>query len=698
MPDDPKPPNDTSPAHDAAAASSASSDSGPATGTPTDGASTDGAATDGAATDGAPTDGGPSDGPTSVGAPAAQQATVGRRERHYLVAKQDALLPFGLPALSLSALLDQLERDPAVTVERTLQPQSLDVFATATTPLHKIVVARMPEEKASQLQQHPQVLLEEDQLISPLPMPAPAPALGITDPSVFLPFGASSTWRLRVRGPDGTPVVGATVFLYASGVPAQGRTDSEGVIELSLLNESSASLRALYVNPQSQYWSLWLDQPALTTGVENLVVLTPLSETLPGFPEQQLFGWGQLAMRLDQVPTHLDGAGVKVAVVDSGAAAATHPDLADVHAGRDLTAVPPTDDGWLTDSIAHGSHCSGIIAGKDNGAGIRGFAPKAAVFEARIFPDGRVSTLLDALDYCIEQRIDIVNMSLGSGGTSELLLQKIAQAKQQGVACIVAAGNSGDHVQFPGSSPDVLTVAAVGRLGQFPSSSYHAQQVWAEGRVDGELFGAKFSCHGPEIDVCAPGVAVVSAVPDRGYAAWDGTSMAAPHVAGLAVLVLAHHPDFSRPPFNARGSARVDRLFELLKASARPVDVGDPTRTGHGLPDALRALGLESPPPQTRNADVDAALGELRTLMVHAGLLPAVVVQPATARPAPVPPQAVPVQSVPVQPAAAAPPAPASSAPPAAVSVDVRTSAERLNAALAQLTDEMRQAGLLSTP
>jgi hypothetical protein len=68
--------------------------------------------------------------------------------------------------------------------------------------------------------------------------------------------------------------------------------------------------------------------------------------------------------------------------------------------------------------------------------------------------------------------------------------------------------------------------------------------------------------------------------------------MAAPHVTGLAALVLAHHPDFSGA-FRARTAHRVARLFQILKASARPVNVGDPRRTGFGIPDAPTALGLQ---------------------------------------------------------------------------------------------------------
>jgi hypothetical protein len=67
--------------------------------------------------------------------------------------------------------------------------------------------------------------------------------------------------------------------------------------------------------------------------------------------------------------------------------------------------------------------------------------------------------------------------------------------------------------------------------------------------------------------------------------------MAASHITGLAALVLAHHPDF-QGPFRPRNADRVDRLFQIVRASAQPVNVGDPRRTGYGIPDVLVALGL----------------------------------------------------------------------------------------------------------
>jgi subtilisin family serine protease len=570
--------------------------------------------------------------------PNAGNRTNARRDRTFLVAQNDAIALAGAPVLDFEFLVQQLQADPNVTVRSIRTPSRLEVAAAGPSIARTVVVATMPDEVVAELEKHPQVVVEEDVPVFPAQAPPPVAGdlLANADPAFVSPFGTATTWQLEVLSTTGAPVPNATVYLYGRGIPTQGRTDAAGMVTLSLLNETDSTLMAVYVDPQRDHWSLWVDRPALTSGTVSTLTLTPLSDSFPGFPGTQLVGWGQQAMRLDQVPRTLDGRGVKVAVVDSGAAATTHPDLATVAIGVDLTTSPSNPVHWSDDVVAHGSHCTGIIAGADNGRGVRGFAPAAEVHEARIFPGGTLSQLMAALDYCVDESVDVVNMSLGTGGTSAVFLAHLAQARQQGVAVIVAAGNSSGPVQFPGTSPDVLTVAAIGQDGTFPDSSYHAQQRWTGGAADGHLFAAQFSCHGDEVDVCGPGVAVVSSVPSDGFAAWDGTSMATPHVTGLATLVLAHHPDFTTPALQLRTAARVDRLFEILRASATPVDVGDPTRTGAGLPDAVRALGLGVPGAAangvaSQQEAIRAALGQLRIQLGMAGLLDGV--EPASAGP-----------------------------------------------------------------
>ena len=519
--------------------------------------------------------------------------SVAERKKQFLIAPRHAetLAPMGLSPLSFSAVEQALKSSPDIDIIDTVGPKNtMGALADGMGGGQGVLVARMTDQKAGILHQQGQgrLVVERDQYLGLMDAGA-RPGL-VT--SVLPQDGPAFTASFIVSGSDGVALPGAEVSMFGSMLPATGVTDLGGKVTLSLFGETAASIRSLYVKPKADYWSFYQRDPDVSADEANTIALKALADWPPlaGFPRQKTVGWGQKAMRMDQLPTTYRGQGIKVAIIDSGAAT-THDLLTGIHAGFDIVNKKTTPDTWNQDTLGHGSHCAGVIAGAELAFGIRGFVPEAEIHVCKLFPGGQISQLIDALEYCIDKQIDVVNLSLGGAEASEALEQQIIRARRAGVACIVAAGNSGGPVQYPASSPNVLAVAAIGKLDQFPPDSYHAQTLTQNVDANG-YFCATFSCFGNQVGVCGPGVAITSSVPPNNYAAWDGTSMAAPHITGLAALVLAHHPDF-QSRFKARGAERVERLFQAIRASAHRVSTADPAHIGVGLPDAVIAVGLQ---------------------------------------------------------------------------------------------------------
>jgi subtilisin family serine protease len=541
--------------------------------------------------------------PHSNGHAGSAGRNIGARKKQFVIAPRhppEGLQTLGFQPLAFDALEQALRNSSDIEVVDKVGPRSvLSALANGSGSAQGVLVARMTEQKAAALHQQGQgrLLVERDQ------------HLALMDPSLRLPAmvtgvtptdggGPVLNAVISVVGKDGAPQANAEVSLFGSMLPASGVTDANGQVTLSLFGETPDTVRGLYVKPKADHWSFYQSDPDISNDEPNVVALRALSDWpgLSGFPRQRCYGWGQKAMRLDQLPGNYRGQGVKIAIIDSGAAT-THDNLHGIRAGFDVLNKQTNPDSWDHDTLGHGTHCAGVIAAADIASGIRGFAPDAEVHACKLFPGGQVSQLIDALEYCIDKQIDVVNLSLGGAEVSEALEQQIIRAKRAGVACVVAAGNSGGAVQYPASSPNVLAVAAIGKLDEFPADSYHAQTL--DSNVDAYgYFTAKFSCFGPQVAVCAPGVAITSCVPPNNFAAWDGTSMATPHVTGLAALTLAHHPDFQTAQYSTRGPERVERLFQIIRASAHRVSQADQSHIGFGLPDVLVAVGLQTQPGQ----------------------------------------------------------------------------------------------------
>ena len=238
------------------------------------------------------------------------------------------------------------------------------------------------------------------------------------------------------------------------------------------------------------------------------------------------------------------GAGVRVAVLDTGVDA-NHPALSgSLATGKDCTGQ------GIADGHGHGTHVAGTVTGIDVGV-----AAGALVVPVKVLGNdgsGYWSWIICGVDWVSAQgNIPVANMSLGGSSSedpgtcgSSTLHQAICNSVSKGTAYAVAAGNSAKSATsfVPATYPEVITVSAFeDRDGVSCTTGSTCEE-----RI------ASFSNYGTPVDVTAPGVGITSSVPGGGYASWNGTSMAAPHVAGVAALVLEKTPNLSPADLAAR--------------------------------------------------------------------------------------------------------------------------------------------------
>jgi len=361
---------------------------------------------------------------------------------------------------------------------------------------------------------------------------------------------------------DGTPIAGAEVVAFtdfAARVGAQATSGLNGVARLDL-GKSEVDIERLYVFPEVGFWSLLLKDIVLSSGVLPLVPIDLAKKDCL----RHFYG---------NSPTTA-GKGIRVGVVDTGVDL-THPDLV-VAGGENCVPGEPTED-FGPNGEGHGTHVAGIIAARGTPAkGIRGLAPAVELFSFRVFGQGSEEAsnfaISKAIDRAVELKCDLVNLSLGGGDPDPVIEASISDARAAGVVVLAAAGNDDrSPVSFPASSSAPLGVSAIGRKGTFPKDSADADTLTPPfGKPDGANFLASFSNIGPELDLTAPGVAILSTVPG-GYAAMMGTSMACPAATGRAAKLLAKKPQILAMP---RTAARADAIVKMLLKSAKSLGFG----------------------------------------------------------------------------------------------------------------------------
>jgi subtilisin len=374
---------------------------------------------------------------------------------------------------------------------------------------------------------------------------------------------------LVVARKGGAPVAGALVVAFTDfqeRVGAQGRTNAKGEVNLAL-GAASVRLQRLYVYPEKDFW------PALK---KNLTVRDGSSVGLASlslaYVDCLRFFYGAASPKA--------GKGLKVGVADTGVA--EHPDL-DLDGGEN-TVVGEDKSQYGDNGLGHGTHVAGIIAAHGQPpAGVRGLAPAAALRSYRVFGQGSDSAsnyaITKAIDRAVEDGCDLINLSLGGGPADEAIEAAIQHARSHGSLVVAAAGNEGRQpVSFPASYSLALAVSAMGRKGTFPAGTTQGGDVASPYGKDRKNFVAAFSNIGPELDLTAPGVGIISTWPG-GYAALDGTSMACPAAVGAAAAILTAHAELLGLP---RDASRSEALARAVLARARPLGFGS-LYEGQGL-------------------------------------------------------------------------------------------------------------------
>jgi subtilisin family serine protease len=316
----------------------------------------------------------------------------------------------------------------------------------------------------------------------------------------------------------------------------------------------------------------------------------------PSFPNQ----WGLAKINCPTAWDRTTGSqNVVVGVIDTGIDL-DHPELAALLVqGWDMVDLGPNPtpppgfhfegdfvgrDNDPQDEVGHGTHVAGTIACASNNAiGVAGVTWNCRLMPVKVLTRivnnanandvrgvGSAADIAAGIRFAVDHGAKVLNLSLGGTTDTQVERDAIAYAISQGAVVVAAMGNafqSGNPTSFPGAYPDVVAVGAINQVDQ----------------------RAPFSQTGPHIDVVAPGVGVLSTVWDNGYATMSGTSMATPHVAGVAALILSCNS-------NLTGA----QVADIIRQTARqlrdnPADPVPNDNYGFGCVDAKAAVDRACP-------------------------------------------------------------------------------------------------------
>lgn len=253
------------------------------------------------------------------------------------------------------------------------------------------------------------------------------------------------------------------------------------------------------------------------------------------------------------------------------------------------------------DDHGHGTHCAGTIGARgDDGKGIVGVTWKAKLMSLKFLSasgSGSLEGALRSIDYATKMGAHIMSNSWGGGGFSQALKESIERAHAAGIVFVAAAGNSSadndTRPAYPATYdvPNVISVAAMDNRGQLASFSSYGKRT---------------------VHVAAPGVNVFSSVLRNGYDTWSGTSMATPHVSGIAALLLANEPTMTNvevkerlirtarplPGLKNKTRSGLANAYMALTNQTAPADPNDPANW------ASQSLSISTPHPYVKNSNL----------------------------------------------------------------------------------------------
>ncbi len=314
------------------------------------------------------------------------------------------------------------------------------------------------------------------------------------------------------------------------------------------------------------------NDPAVATvqSAEPLSLIRPVTARAASATAKMT--WGLLRLKIQKLwDQGLTGKDVRVGHLDTGIDG-KHPALRNRVAeflevdmeGLRVAKAKPRDSDTIN---GHGTHTAGTICGERVGKLAIGVAPEAELYSGLVIEGGKVLwRVLAGMDWAIEKQVRVLNMSLGFRGHTPFLLVVTRRLREENVLPVFAIGNEGVGTsRSPGNYAEALSVGAhdrQGRVADFSSST---------------TFNRPDEPNQP--NVVAPGASVVSAKPGGGVRSLDGTSMATPHVAGLAALL-----------FQAKPNASVDQVENAIQSTCVAIPGENPLRFGFGQVDPLAAL------------------------------------------------------------------------------------------------------------